>query len=88
MYSVRWKPSATNELAALWLSADSSGRRLLTESVRDAELLLRRDPETVGESRGGNDRVVFVNFLGIEFRVLAEDRIVVIGRVWRIASRP
>lgn len=44
MYSVRWKPSATNELAELWVNADSGGRRLLTESVREAEMLLRDDP--------------------------------------------
>jgi len=69
MYTVRWKRSALNELAALWTEADSATRQALTAAANQVDQQLRRDPNDTGESRTGDERIYLVFPLGIEFEV-------------------
>jgi hypothetical protein len=79
-YTVLWLPAAENSLAAIW--ADAADRSAAAADTIDA--LLRQDPHSRGESREGNRRVLFVRPLGVDYRVLEEDRVARVISVWRI----
>jgi len=79
-YSVRWLPGAEQELATLWMGAES--RSAVTRAAFEIDQDLRDDPDAVGESRPGNLRVHFVAPLGVAFRVAPEDRLVQVVHVW------
>ena len=81
MYLIRWTDTALAELAAIWNAAPASDDGLLTWAISDLIYLLRRDPETLGESRTRNTRVVFSRPLGVLFDVT--DGTVWIHAVWR-----
>jgi hypothetical protein len=83
MFRVRWKQSALNELAALWMAADSEERRAITAATHRIDQLLRGDPDNQGESRPGGRRILFVPPLGILFRVDAAQAVVRVLHVWR-----
>jgi len=81
-YTVVWKPEAERRLAELWMeSADQ-------EKLADAANLLERElavvPESLGEERDEDTRIVIAPPLGIHFRVHSEDRQVVVLTVWPI----
>jgi hypothetical protein len=80
-FRVFWEDDAEAELARLWLAARD--RQRLTEVSSRIEDRLRRDPESVGESRQPGIRLLFDNPLWVEFRIDAADRIVRILTVWR-----
>jgi hypothetical protein len=82
-YTVIWTPAAENDLAAIWLIAPD--RDAVNSAVNTIDYLLRRDPETKGESRSGNVRILFVPPLGIDFEVLVDDRIVYVLTAWHIS---
>ncbi len=73
-YMVRWRPSAENELAEIWMTA--TDRAAVTRAVNEADLVLRRDPLAVGESRSGAARVVFIAPLVLTYEILHADRVV------------
>lgn len=83
MFRVRWKQSALNELAALWLAADSEIRTAINTAVQSIDELLRLDPEGEGESRPNKRRILFVAPLGVLFRVRVEQSVVRVLQVWR-----
>jgi hypothetical protein len=83
MFSGRWKRSALNELAALWMAADSATRQAITQATHQIDQLLQQDPENQGESRPGGRRILHVAPLGIRFRVDAEHARVRVLQVWR-----
>lgn len=75
-FSLEWKQSATDELAEIWLRADSSTRRAITAATSKVDHLLIHDPYGVSESREGDRRIMFVAPLAITFRVLtAQDHV-------------
>jgi hypothetical protein len=76
MFTVRWTRSALNELAALWLQADASFRQAITLATNQIDLTLQRDPENAGESRDGNERVLFEFPLAIRFEAVTQRRVV------------
>jgi len=80
IFTVVWKPTATDELAEIWLNAQD--RAAVTASANQIDRSLRSDPATVGESRSGNRRIVFVPPLGVDFEVHELDRRVDVLRVW------
>ncbi len=87
MYRVRWKKSAVNDLTIFWLAADSTMRKAISQASHRMEKELARDPENVGESREGSDRVHNDFPLGILFQVDTTDRIVRVLQVWLFKKR-
>jgi hypothetical protein len=69
MYHVLWRLSALNELAALWIGADSTLSEAITAATAAIDEDLRNSPDEVGESRPGNQRIAFVPPLGFTFSV-------------------
>jgi plasmid stabilization system protein ParE len=80
-YTVAWKPSAENELAAIWNAAVD--KNAVTRAAGAVDDLLRRDPPGQGESRSGQDRVILRKPLGVEYRVSESQQAVIVLRVWR-----
>lgn len=87
MYPVVWVSAALEELAAIWLRADSAQREGITAASHAIEQQLRFNPQDQGESRPGGSRVFFQTPLGVDFRVNEEQRIVTIGHVWRFRTK-
>lgn len=66
-YGVEWLPEAsTGMLAPLLRAAD---KQQMLRAARTAENVLRRTPRSVGEARGGNQRVMFVRPLLFVYHV-------------------
>lgn len=83
MFRVRWKQTALNELASIWIAADSPTRAAITKAVYAIEQRLQLHPNDQGESRPDGRRVDFEPPLGFLFRVAPEDLIVHILQVWQ-----
>jgi hypothetical protein len=87
MFTVRWKRSALNELASVWMKADSEQRRRITAASQRIDRLLHDDPEQQGESRPLGRRILFVPPLGITFRINRQTSLVSVLHVWRFRQR-
>ena len=83
IWTVIWLPAAEQELAALWL--DPITRSQVTQSANHIDVLLRSDPETLGESRAENQRLAFESPLAVLYRVREPDRLVEVIHVWKFA---
>jgi hypothetical protein len=83
-FTVTWKPSAENELADDWMAASPVERARINEAVRLAEMMLRFNPETVGESRSVGERIFFVPPLAFTIEIREPDRIVAVLAVHRM----
>jgi hypothetical protein len=80
-YMVFWRPSAEQKLADLWMTApDKEGVAHAADTIG---AMLAQDPESVGESRSGNARVLIVEPLAVYYEVQAADRSVWVFSVWR-----
>jgi hypothetical protein len=73
-YRVVWKPSAEAELADLWTGA--ADRAAVASAADAVEALLERDPLSQGESRAGDDRLLFYPPLSFLFQVDQDQRLV------------
>lgn len=82
MFRVRWTRPALNELASLWIAADSGERKSITRATRSVDQRLAVQPLTEGESRPNGRRIRFEAPLGIIFRVSSNDLVVRILEVW------
>jgi hypothetical protein len=87
MYRVQWIQAALDELAAIWVDADSALRAAITAAAHKAEQEFRADPERISESREEAERVAFVPPLGFEIVIDFADGIVWVGHVWLIRRR-
>jgi len=87
MFRVRWKRSAVNELANLWIRADSVQRQAITTASHLIDQRLQADPYAEGESRPGGRRVLLVAPLGITFRIEADGQTVSVLCVWLFRQR-
>lgn len=54
-FTVVWKPTPADDLARIWSAATDRGA--VAAAADQIDLLLRADPESVGESRSGSTRV-------------------------------
>ena len=80
-YTVVWKSTAEDDLAKLWLTArNRNGVRVASDRI---EALLRSNPLGIGQKFLSGRRLLFVNEIGVTYRVNDDDRIVVILNVWR-----
>ncbi|MGH7136903.1 MAG: hypothetical protein ACREHD_14280 [Pirellulales bacterium] len=86
-FSLEWKQTATDELADIWLRADSRTRRKITAATVKVDDLLKRDPYGESESREGDRRIMFVAPLAITFRVDPEVDNVEVLRVRRFRDK-
>ncbi len=80
-YTVIWKKAAERMLAQIWL--DSGDRPAVTAASNRIDQLLGHDPETRGESRDQNRRVLFESPLGVAYIVDPQDMKVHILAVWQ-----
>lgn len=87
MYEVLWEDSATNELAALWLSAPSEERAKITAATAEIDRSLQLNPTDSGESRPDGIRIHYVLPLGIRFDVDANRGVARVLQVWRVRRR-
>ncbi len=67
IFTVVWKPTATSELADIWLNAEE--RAAVTAAAHQIDSSLRTDPFAQGESRSGNRRILFIPPLGIDYEI-------------------
>ena len=72
MFRVAWLQTALNELAALWLKADTALRKSVTTVTHQVDLALKTAPLEQGESRANGRRLMFAFPLAILFEVLSE----------------
>lgn len=82
-YVLRWKQSALDDLARIWLESDSTMRKAITQSSHRLDSLLQHDPLGQGESREANERIMFLEPLGIRYSMYPETDKVVVIRVWK-----
>lgn len=81
-FSIIWSEAAIQDLAAIWLHV--SDRTALNKAANEIDRLLARDPQYQGESRPGNERVIYIGPLAIRFDVVVDDLLVTVGAVWLI----
>jgi hypothetical protein len=79
-FTVVLVPSAEQDLAQAWM--DAPDPNAVTAAAAALEADLRRDPLTLGESRGEGTRVAFEGPLGVRFDVSEDDRRVTVRAVW------
>lgn len=87
MYRVEWIQLATDELANLWTGGDSALRHAITAATHALDQQLAADPFRGSESRGDEDRVLFVYPFGVQIEVDAQKQIVWVLHVWRFRRR-
>lgn len=87
MFRVDWLLSAQNELAQIWLSADSALRRQVSVSAQRIDQLLQVNPHERGESRSEGRRVMFVHPLGASYRVDLDARVATLLHIWQFLRR-
>jgi hypothetical protein len=81
-YFVQWERSALDELADIWVQADSALRRAVTVATQTLDSQLQTDPNGAGESRPGGRRIHFVGPLGVLYRVRDLGNLVQVLHVW------
>jgi len=67
-YTVRWHRRSLDMLASLWLDAQAE-RATITEATALIDRVLQENPQEQGESREGNERVLFASPLVVSFTV-------------------
>ena len=87
MFHVAWLQTALDQLASLWLQADSLLRQAITSATHQIDHKLRTDPLGHSESRPGGRRVLFGFPLGILFKIEADGKTVSVLRVWLFRKR-
>ena len=83
--TIRWERGALAELADAWLESNSDERRKIVAAAAEIDRQLLGDPETLGESRTENARLMFIPPLGVLFEV--ENGVVSVLHVWKIHKR-
>jgi hypothetical protein len=82
-WQVRWRRSAKNDLAALWLDANT--RSSVTAAANQIDNQLARNPLNVGESRENDRRILIESPLAVTYKVNPSEMKVLETRVWRIS---
>jgi hypothetical protein len=81
MFSVKWLPNAESTLAELWNNA--SNRAQIAAAADELDKALARNPLIVGESRGENTRIAFLEPLAVLFDVNESARTVKVWKIWK-----
>jgi plasmid stabilization system protein ParE len=86
-YTVVWTPTAEKDLAAVWLKAED--RQAITSAADTIDRLLGQNPEGSGDVRFDSVRSLVIPPLGVDYEVMAEDRLVYALSVWStLGKRP
>ena len=80
-YTVIWQPAAESDLGRLWNGA--ADRQEVAQAADQIDNLLATRPQSVGESRGDHERILFVPPLAVAYDVFDDDRQVVVWGIWR-----
>lgn len=82
MFRVVWLQAALDDLARLWVMADSALRQAITAAVPRLEHRLRTNPEEESESRQDLNQRVIVEGPLVAFLEMDDDNgVIVIGHV-------
>ncbi|NUQ62498.1 MAG: hypothetical protein HUU20_08415 [Pirellulales bacterium] len=87
MFRVAWKQTALNELAQAWTQADADQRAAITAAVQAIDRTLQIEPESQGESRSHDQRVLFEAPLGVVYEVAPRLSSVTVVHVWAFRRR-
>ncbi len=87
MLHVVWLQSALDELAAIWLQADSALRQAITAASHTIDQRLSSDPLREGESRAFGVRIFFAPPLAVTYQVVADIQTVVVLHVRMLRRR-
>ncbi len=71
MFRVEWIQEALDELMLIWMQADAALREAITRATNAIDQELRSDPYRQSESRGDEERVLFVYPLAFTSRSIA-----------------
>jgi plasmid stabilization system protein ParE len=85
-YEVRWKRTARDELANLWVSA--TDRQAVTDAANAIDAQLQRNPLTCGEGIPGERRILVEMPLVVVFRVREQEKKVIVLSVRGAQGRP
>jgi len=85
IYQIDWKINAEDQLTAIWLSGRD--RQYLREAVDAFERDCQVNPLSLGESREGNFRLVFVGPLRIWIEVDTDAKVVTVYNIVRVNNR-
>jgi hypothetical protein len=86
-FHVNWSQSALDELATIWMRANSAIRQAITVASHSIDQQLQNDPEQQGESRGEEERFFFASPLGVSFEIDVRQHRVTIRHVWSFRKR-
>ena len=81
MYTVLWIEEAEEELAQLWLADDSNEVARVVNQINET---LEKAPLDAGESRSGNERILFLPPLAVRFLVEEAKQEVSVTSIWSI----
>jgi plasmid stabilization system protein ParE len=84
-YEVRWKRTARDQLANLWVSA--ANRRAVTDAANALDAQLQRDPLTCGEGVPGERRVLIEMPLVVVYRVREREKKVIVLSVRGVGTQ-
>lgn len=87
MFRVVWLQTALDELATIWMEADSPTRQAITAAAHEIDKELESDPHHAGESHNEGERVFFVPPVGVEFDLDDGRSLVRVFHVWDIRRR-
>ena len=87
MFRVKWRRTALDELADIWMQADSTERKAITAASQEIDRRLSRDPANQGESRSGGRRILFEPPLSVVFQLEADGQTVTVLRVRGLSRR-
>jgi len=79
-WRVGWVKTAEDELADIWLRAPD--RDAITAAASVIDQRLERDPYDKSESREDGERIAFEKPLAVRYRVIPEQWLVTVLRVW------
>ena len=83
-FTVVWQPAALNKLADLWVQADD--QVAVAQAANTIDKQLTQQPQTAGESRQGDLRILICPPLAVYFTVSMQDYLVSVIAVWRWKS--
>jgi hypothetical protein len=87
MFRVEWIQAALDELTDPWVQSSSEQRQAITAATNAIDEELAADPYRQSESRGDDDRVLFVYPLGVQIEVDPRKQTVWVLHVWRFRRR-
>lgn len=87
IFRVAWLQDALDELARAWIEGDGQQRVAITAAVEAIDRVLQVDPESQGESRSGNRRILLQPPLGVVYEIVPRSASVTVVHVWTFRRR-